>query len=226
MPYLYYYNAFWILIPALIIGMWAQSSIQSTYRKFSRIDNRMGMTGALMARRMLDAENLTHVRIERVGGTLTDHFDPREDVLRLSPAVHDGTSIASMCIAAHEAGHAIQADKQYAPYRWRTNLLPLAIGASQLFWLVLIIGFAISPTLVQVGIAMFAVGVLFQIITLPVEFDASRRAMERIRSIGSPDDVVRGSGQVLKAAAMTYVAAALMSISQLIRLMAINNQRN
>ncbi|NLY09905.1 MAG: zinc metallopeptidase [Tissierellia bacterium] len=220
-----YGDYFYLIIPAMLLGLWAQARIRSTYEKYSKVSNQMGLTGYQMARSMLDRNGLTHVQVLQTNGTLSDHYDPRSDMLRLSPDVYSGTSIASIGIAAHEAGHALQDANEYAPFMLRRYLLPFAVTASQLFWIFFLLGFIISPKFIDIGIILFAVGVLFQIVTLPVEFNASKRAMDAIRETNAPDDVVYGSRRVLTAAAMTYVAAAVMALSQLLRFYMMSQRR-
>jgi len=211
---------FIILAPALLLSLWAQWKVKSAYHKASRIAASSGLTGAAAARRILDSNNLQSVSIEMTQGTLSDHYDPRHKVLRLSPDVHSGRSLASLGIAAHEAGHAIQDATNYAPLVIRNGVVPLASIGSNMAIFIFIIGMflggaanAMGMWLMWGAIALFSVVVFFQLVNLPVEFDASSRA----RRILSETGMVAGAeerevGKVLNAAALTYVAATLTAI--------------
>jgi uncharacterized protein len=207
-----------ILIIAVVLGLATQGFVNSSYRRYSQVALATGQTGAEVARRMLDSEGLSHVGIEMVPGHLTDHYDPREDVLRLSKDVHEGRTVAAAGIASHEAGHAVQHARGFAFARLRQALVPTAqLGSSLAFPLILgglFIGFT---GLITLGVIMFAAAVIFQIVTLPVEFDASRRALASL-SVGNtlPPDQVGGARTVLTAAALTYVAATLIAVMQLL----------
>ncbi|HNZ03193.1 MAG TPA: zinc metallopeptidase [Myxococcota bacterium] len=207
-----------MLAPALLLSLAAQIKVKSAYARYSKVPASNGMSGAQVARRILDAEGLNSVPVELVPGTLTDHYDPSKRVLRLSEGVYRGKSVAAAGIAAHEVGHAIQHSRSYAPLVLRTTLVPLAQLGSNLSWILIMIGFFVSMTeLVWAGIALFGAAVLFTIVTLPVEFNASSRAKEalpRLGLVGAGD--TRGVNSVLNAAAMTYVAAAITAILQLV----------
>lgn len=208
---------FLFLAPAIILALWAQSRVQSAYAAGLQIPSRF--SGAQAAREVLDSVGLYHVRIEQVGGHLTDHYDPRAKVLRLSPDVYHGFTAASIGIAAHEAGHAIQDAKNYLPLMVRNAAVPLANFGSGFSWILIFAGLFFSYTLVWVGIAAFSAVVFFQLINLPVEFDASARAKERLVTLG----LVSSQAQpyvkkVLGAAAMTYVAGTLQSVLTLLYL--------
>lgn len=224
---MFYDSTFIILIPALIISFWAQMKIKTTYEKYSRIRSINGYTGAQVARTLLDSNGLYDVPVEIIQGNLTDHYDPSKRVMRLSEDVFNGTSVASIGVAAHETGHAIQHSKNYSPLIIRNSIVPIVNFSSNASWVLFFIGiiFSISP-LIEIGIILFTAVVIFQLITLPVEFDASNRAITILseRSILYPDEV-KGAKSVLNAAAMTYVAATLMAIAQLIRLIAISRDR-
>ena len=216
----YYYDpTYLLLIPGLILALYAQFKVSSTYARFKREPSRSGLTGAQIARQILDTNGCGDVRIERVPGSLTDHYDPENGVLRLSEEVYGSRSIAALGVAAHEAGHAIQDATDYGPMRIRATLVPVAnIGSSAavpLFMLGLI--FSWQP-LLKIGILCFALAVLFYLVTLPVEFNASNRAVALLGSGLLPDDEVQGVKKVLSAAALTYVAAALQALLQLLRL--------
>ncbi|EKQ54004.1 MULTISPECIES: zinc metallopeptidase [unclassified Clostridium] len=217
-----------ILIPAMIISFWAQTKINSTYSKFSEVRTMNGYTGQQVARMMLDEAGLYDVRIEVINTKLGDHYDPSNKVLRLSPDVYAGGTIASAGIAAHEVGHAIQHKERYKPLIVRNSIVPAVNIGSSLSWMIFFAGFLLGLRgLTTLGIILFSGVVIFQLITLPVEFDASTRALSILRSRGILyEDETRNAQKVLDAAAMTYVAATLMAISQLIRLIALSNRRN
>ena len=226
MPYGYYYRMFdptYILVLiGVIISLWASAKVKTTYAKYSRVRSMSGMTGAQAAERTLYSAGIYDVRIEHVRGDLTDHYDPRNRVLRLSDTVYGSTSVAAIGVAAHECGHAVQDQKDYAPLRIRNSLVPVANFGTMAAWPILIVGliFGYNSTLIHLGILLFSLGVLFQLVTLPVEFDASRRAIEMLGSQGILyGDEVRQTRKVLSAAAMTYVAAAAAAILSLLRLL-------
>ena len=208
-----------VALVALVIGAAAQAYINSTYRKWSRVPANVPGTGADVARRMLAEGGATGVGITRVAGSLTDHYDPRDNRLHLSDDNYRGASVASVAVACHEAGHAIQAARGFSMYRLRTALVPAVNFAQQGWALVLLAGILLNVAgLVQLAIALFSVAVVFQLVTLPVEIDASRRAVAYLSQNGSGMDE-RGARSVLTAAALTYVAAALTSIIQLLYLL-------
>ncbi len=223
----YYYDpTYLLLIPGLILALYAQLKVSSTYARYKKVHSGTGLTGAQIARQILDTNGCGSVRIERVPGSLTDHYDPENGVLRLSEEVYASRSIAALGVAAHEAGHAIQDATDYGPMRIRATLVPVAnIGSSAaipLFMLGLI--FSWEP-LLKIGILCFSLAVLFYVVTLPVEFNASGRAVALLSSGYLPDDEVKGVKKVLSAAALTYVAAALQAILQLLRLVLLANSR-
>jgi Zn-dependent membrane protease YugP len=208
---------FIVLLAALALGLGAQAYVRSTYRRYSAVASTVGLTGEQVARRMLDADGLHHVRIETVEGNLTDHYDPRSDVLRLSRDVYQGRSVSAAGIAAHEAGHAVQHARSYGPARVRQAIVPAANIASKASWPLILLGLFLGISgLLVAGVVVFSVAVLFQVVTLPVEFDASRRAVAALESqmLVAPDQI-SGARSVLTAAAMTYVAAALISVMYL-----------
>lgn len=217
-----------ILIPAMIISFWAQSKINNAYSKYSQVRTRNGYTGQQVARMMLDEAGLFDVRIEVINSKLGDHYDPASKVLRLSPEVYSGGSISSAGIAAHEVGHALQHKERYAPLVVRNSLVPVVNIGSNISWMLFFVGILLGfRGLTTLGIILFSGVVIFQLITLPVEFDASTRALNILRSRGILyGDETKSAQKVLDAAAMTYVAATLMAISQLIRLIALSNRRN
>jgi len=209
---------FMIVGPALLLSIVAQIWVKSAFSRFSRVGVSTGMSGAEAARRIVSRAGLG-VQVEKVGGFLSDHYDPRVKVLRLSPDVHDGRSLASIGVAAHEAGHALQHARGYLPLQFRTALVPVTSIGSNLAWPIMIIGLLFNVTgLLYAGIVLFSAVVLFQLVTLPVEIDASRRAIALVRSegIASTDAPVAGARSVLNAAAMTYVAAAASAILTLV----------
>lgn len=215
-----------LLIPAIIISFWAQSRINSTYSKYNGVRTINGYTGQQIARMMLDAAGLFDVRIEVVNSKLGDHYDPSSRILRLSPDVYSGGTISSAGIAAHEVGHAIQHKEKYAPLVIRNSIVPVVNIGSSMSWVLFLAGLLLGfKGLTILGILLFSGVVIFQLITLPVEFDASNRALNILQARGILyGDETRGAKKVLNAAAMTYVAATLMAISQLIRLIAISNR--
>lgn len=218
-----------LVIIGVIITMIASANVNSTFAKYQKVGSKRGMTGAQAAAQILHNAGLSHVRIERVSGNLTDHYDPRAKVLRLSDSVYNSTSVASIGVAAHECGHAIQDQESYAPLRIRNAIVPAVNIGTNLSWPIIILGVILSmnQTLIQLGIVLFSLGVAFQLITLPVEFDASNRALKILAGTGMLyEDEVSKTRKVLKAAAMTYVAAAASSILQLLRLVLLFNRRD
>lgn len=218
----WYYDATYILVLiGAVLSMWASSRVNSTYNKYSRVRSYSGLTGAEAARKILNGAGIYDVRIEHISGNLTDHYDPRSKVLRLSDSVYGSPSVAAIGVAAHECGHAIQDDKSYAPLRIRNAFVPVANFGTKAALPILMIGllFASSDTLIQIGLLCFACGTLFQLITLPVEFNASARAMNILGETRMLSEEELGhTRKVLSAAAMTYVAAAAASILSLLRL--------
>ncbi len=217
----YYDPTYLILLPAILLALYAQTKVKNTYAKFSRVSNRRGMTGAEAARRILDRNGLSGVRIERIAGNLTDHYDPRSNVVRLSQEVYDSSSIAAVGVAAHEVGHALQHNTGYYPIKLRNTVLPVAQIGSAIALPLVILGIIISAfeVLIPVGIILYAAVVAFQLVTLPVELNASRRALNTVYEVGFLDaEETAGAKKVLSAAALTYIAAAASAILQLLRL--------
>lgn len=209
---------FIIILPGFLLSMWAQSKVKGNFSKYSQIRNAAGLTGAQTGRRILDDEGLSSVPIEQIQGALTDNYDPRSKVLRLSQPVYGSDSVAAMAVAAHEAGHAIQDKVGYSPLKFRSAIVPLASLGSQLGFVLLILGVIIGISgLSWAGVALFALSTLFALVTLPVEFDASRRAKQELKNLGlvGPEDAV-AVDKVLDAAAWTYVAAFLTSALSLL----------
>lgn len=211
-----------LVLIGVVLSLWAQGRVTSTFNQFSRVRSRTGMTGAEAARRLLNSQGIYDVTVQRVSGNLTDHYDPRTKVVNLSDSVYNATSVAAIGVAAHECGHAMQHNEGYAPLRFRSALVPVANFGSQLSWPLILLGVifgGLGSPLVQIGILMFTLAVLFQLVTLPVEFNASNRAVKLLDSQGIlAGDEVSGTRKVLGAAALTYVAAAAGSILQLLRL--------
>ena len=220
--YYYYDPTYMLIIISALISLFAQFLINSRFSKYSRVRSRSGMTGAQAAERILQSQGIYDVAIQRVSGKLTDHYDPRNKTLNLSDAVYASTSVAAVGVAAHECGHAIQHARGYAPLSFRSALVPVANIGSQLSWLFIILGifFGGSHTLIMIGILMFSAAVLFQLVTLPVEFNASGRALKLLSETGIlQKDEVSDTRKVLSAAALTYVAAATTAVLQLLRLL-------
>ncbi len=217
-----------ILLPCIILSLWASSNVNSTFRRYSQQNSRRGLTGADAARQVLTANGVRGVRIERVAGNLTDHYDPRTNVIRLSDGVYSNTSTAAIGVACHEAGHAVQYAVGYAPIKIRAAVIPITNFGSKLAMPLILLGMLLSGlgyfyyNLVYVGIACFGLSLVFQLVTLPVEFNASRRALTAIKD-GEllTAEEYQGAKKTLTAAALTYVAATAVSLAQLIRLLAI-----
>lgn len=236
MPYYYSYYYGWeymiLIIPCILFSMWASHNVNSTFKRYSKQHSRRGITGAQAAQRVLSANGVRGVRIERVSGNLTDHYDPRTNVIRLSDSVYSDTSTAAIGVACHEAGHAVQYAHGYAPIKLRAAVIPLTNIGSRLAFPLILLGFALSGmsyffyNLVYVGIACFGLSFVFQMVTLPVEFNASRRAMIAIEegNILAEDEIV-GARKTLRAAAMTYVAATAVALAQLLRMISIYGRR-
>ena len=233
MPYFYGFDWTYIVfvMPCIIIALICQLNVSSAFSKYSKIRNSRNMTGAQAAEYVLRQNGVTGVAIEHVGGNLTDHFDPRKNVIRLSDSVYNSNSVAAVGVAAHEAGHAVQHAQNYLPNRIRSAILPLARVGSQLSWIFIILGLCFTArmgfTLLYIGIILFSLSVLFTVATLPVEFNASKRALACIRD----NDLLygeeyKGAKRTLQAAAMTYVASALVAIMQLLRIILISRNRN
>ncbi|MBQ4526548.1 MAG: zinc metallopeptidase [Clostridia bacterium] len=229
MPYFYGIDSLYIILvlPAILLSLFAQMKVSSTFGKYNSVRNHRNITGFDVARRILDRNGLNYIPIERTRGNLTDHYDPKKKVLRLSDSVFSSTSIAALGVAAHECGHAIQHAYGYTPLKIRHAVFPVVRISSTLAVPLIILGFVLATTnLVYVGIVLFAAVVLFQLITLPVEFDASRRALAILSCENYLyEDEMKGARKVLSAAALTYVASALTSLMQLLRFIIIANNR-
>jgi Zn-dependent membrane protease YugP len=237
-----FFGLFWgdttilVLIPAMIFAFWAQFKVNSTFNKYAKVYNRRGLTGAEAARRVLDANGLHNVTIEHIRGHLTDHYDPRANVIRLSDATYASTSVAAIGVAAHEAGHAVQHAVGYAPIKLRSAIIPLtrfgSFLAMPLFLIGLLmgsgsyLGYGIGTIFMVTGILFFSFSTLFQLVTLPTEFNASARAMKALEDGGLlAADELPAAKATLSAAAMTYVAALASSLASLLRLILIFNRR-
>ncbi|MBR2018919.1 MAG: zinc metallopeptidase [Clostridia bacterium] len=227
--FFYYDWTILIVLPAMILAMWAQFKVKSTFSQYSKTRTRAGLTGAMAARRLLDSNGLYDVNISMTPGELTDHYNPKDKTLYLSKTVHDSNSAAAIGVACHEAGHALQDAKAYAPLKLRMGMVPVCNFGSSLAMPLFLIGLFINPELgwgfMLAGIACFSLATFFQLVTLPVEFNASRRAMEGMRDCGILyEDELSDARRVLSAAAMTYVAALATSLLSLLRLIVIANR--
>lgn len=221
--YRYYWGFDWtylLLVIGMLLSLAASAKVKSTFAAYKRVRSASGLTGAMAAQKILYAAGITDVQITRVSGSLTDHYDPRNKTLALSDEVYGSTSLAAVGVAAHECGHAIQHDTGYAPLEFRSAIVPVANIGAQLSWPLFVAGliFSIQP-LLTLGIILFSLAVLFQLVTLPVEINASSRALNNLQSLGIlGQNEIRGARKVLSAAALTYVAAFASSILQLLRL--------
>lgn len=227
-PYYYGfdYTYFIYILPGLILALYAQAKISSAYEKYKKIGSSTNLSGAEVAREILDRNGLNYVKINLVDGNLSDHYDPRDKTLNLSRDVYYKNSIASVSIAAHEVGHAIQDSVEYVPLKVRAALVPLANLGTQLSFFLIILGFFFSVFFTKLGIALFFFAVLFQIVTLPVEFNASNRAKIELANGIISDEDLRGTREVLNAAALTYVASTIVAIGQFFRLLSIFGRRD
>lgn len=223
-----YYSSYIIFVlPALLFAGYAQMKITNTFNKYLKVSSNTGFTGAQVARLILDRNGLNDVNVEQVGGNLTDHYDPRTRILRLSQNVYGGSSVAAMSVAAHEVGHAIQHSEGYLPLILRNNIAPVANIGSRMVWIFIILGFVLNATtFINIGILLFLGVVLFQIITLPVELNASKRALVQLENGISPVENLKPAKQVLRAAALTYVAATLTAIAELLRILYMTKRRD
>ena len=230
MGYYYWDPTYILVVIGAVICMIASARVKGTFNKYSQLRSMSGMNGAQVAQRVLQAACIYDVQVRHVSGSLTDHYDPRTKTVNLSDPVYNATSVAALGVAAHECGHAIQHAKSYAPLSIRSALVPIANFGSMLAWPVILIGLLFntrsSGLIIDIGILLFSAAVLFQLVTLPVEFDASRRALVMLRTQGIlADDELRYTRRVLKSAALTYVASAAAAILQLLRIILITNGR-
>lgn len=230
MGYYYWDPTYILVVIGAVICMIASARVKGTFNKYSQLRSMSGMNGAQVAQRVLQAAGIYDVQVRHVSGSLTDHYDPRTKTVNLSDPVYNATSVAALGVAAHECGHAIQHEKSYAPLSIRSALVPIANFGSMLAWPVILIGLLFntrsSGLIIDIGILLFSAAVLFQLVTLPVEFDASRRALVMLRTQGIlADDELKYTRRVLKSAALTYVASAAAAILQLLRIILITNGR-
>ena len=230
MGYYYWDPTYILVVIGAVICMIASARVKGTFNKYSQLRSMSGMNGAQVAQRVLQAAGIYDVQVRHVSGSLTDHYDPRTKTVNLSDPVYNATSVAALGVTAHECGHAIQHAKSYAPLSIRSALVPIANFGSMLAWPVILIGLLFntrsSGLIIDIGILLFSAAVLFQLVTLPVEFDASRRALVMLRTQGIlADDELRYTRRVLKSAALTYVASAAAAILQLLRIILITNGR-
>lgn len=232
MPGYYYgidYSYIVFVLPALIFALWAQFNVKTTFAKYSRVRSDRGMTGYDAARLILDRNGLGNVRIEQVAGDLTDHYDPKANVIRLSQSVYGAQTAAAVGVAAHEAGHAVQYAQNYFPVKVRSAIIPVTNLASTAAFPIFLLGIVFSfSTLAYIGVILFGASVVFQLVTLPVEFNASSRAVKALADSGMSEDGVKAARKVLTAAALTYVAALASAIGNFLRLLSIakRNDRN
>ena len=232
MPGYYYgidYSYIVFVLPALIFALWAQFNVKTTFAKYSRVSSDKGMTGYDAARLILDRNGLGYVRIEQVAGDLTDHYDPKANVIRLSQSVYGAQTAAAVGVAAHEAGHAVQYAQNYTPVKVRSAIIPVTNLASTAAFPIFLLGIVFSfSTLAYIGVILFGASVVFQLVTLPVEFNASSRAVKALADSGMSEEGVKAARKVLTAAALTYVAALASAIGNFLRLLSIakRNDRN
>lgn len=223
------YTWFIFMVPCMILSLYCSAKVHSTFNKYSQVRNRRGLTGAQAAQNVLYSNGVTGVTIEKVAGNLTDHFDPRTNTIRLSESVYDSSSVAAVGVAAHEAGHAVQHATNYVPNKIRSAVVPAAKFGSSLSWILITIGLFLPVQydfVVIAGIVLFSFSVIFTLVTLPVEFNASKRALQTIKGSSLLDEAeFTGAKKTLSAAAMTYVAAAATSVASLLRLLLIVNNR-
>ena len=234
MPYFYGFDStyLFLVLPCVILSLWASANVKSTFRRYDKQRSSRHITGAMAAERVLRANGVQSVRIEQVGGSLTDHYDPKANVIRLSDSVYNSTSTAAIGVACHEAGHAVQYAEHYAPIKLRAAIIPITNIGSRLAMPLILIGLLLtfletySYIFIYLGIACFGLSLVFQLVTLPVEFNASRRAMNAIADseLLTPEEQ-RGARKTLTAAALTYVAATALALAQLLRLVSIFGRR-
>ncbi len=236
MPYYYYhfdYTYVVLVLPFVLLSLWASSNVNRTFRKYQQQYSRGGLTAAQAVQRVLSANGVSGVQIQRIGGTLTDHYDPRANVIRLSDGVYNSTSTAAIGVACHEAGHAVQYAQGYAPIKLRAAIIPITNFGSKIAMPLILLGLLFSfsgrfsYTMIYLGIACFSLSLVFQLVTLPVEFNASRRAMTAIeQSHLLTEEEQAGARKTLQAAALTYVAATALSLAQVLRLLLLFRRRD
>lgn len=236
MPFYYYrfdYTYVVLVLPFVLLSLWASSNVNHTFKKYQQQHSRGGLTAAQAAQRVLAANGVSGVQIQRIGGNLTDHYDPRTNVIRLSDGVYNSTSTAAIGVACHEAGHAVQYAQGYAPIKLRAAIIPITNFGSKIAMPLILLGLLFSfvshfsYTMIYLGIGCFSLSLVFQLVTLPVEFNASRRAMSAIeQSRLLTEDEQTGAKKTLQAAALTYVAATALSLAQILRLLVIFGRRD
>jgi Zn-dependent membrane protease YugP len=228
MPFFYGIDMTYIIyvLPALLLSLWASFNVKTTFAKYSKVASEYGMTGRDAARLILDANGLHHVQVTHVQGELTDHFDPKANVIRLSDATYNAATAAAVGVAAHEAGHAVQYAQGYGPMKLRSAIIPATNIGSKLSIPLVLLGIVFSaPSIAYIGVILFSLSVVFQLVTLPVEFNASRRALAAIRDSGRvSDEGQQAAKKVLTAAALTYVAALAVALGNLLRLITLANR--
>lgn len=224
MPFFYYWfdPTIIILVPGILLALWASINVNTTFNKYNTVLSRNRMTGAQVAERVLHHHGIYNVRVERVAGNLSDHYDPKANVIRLSDSTYSSTSIAAAGVAAHEAGHAVQYAQNYAPIKTRASIVTVCNLGTPMAFIFLLISFFVSaeaaPIFIYIAVGLYSLATIFQLVTLPVEFDASRRAMASLEATGLyGQDELKGASKVLRAAALTYVAALISSILSLLR---------
>lgn len=228
MPFYYGFDMTYIIyvLPALLLSLWASFNVKTTFAKYSKVASEYGMTGRDAARLILDANGLHHVQVTHVQGELTDHFDPKANIIRLSDATYNAATAAAVGVAAHEAGHAVQYAQGYGPMKLRSAIIPATNIGSKLSIPLVLLGIVFSaPSIAYIGVILFSLSVVFQLVTLPVEFNASRRALAAIRDSGRvSDEGQQAAKKVLTAAALTYVAALAVALGNLLRLITLANR--
>ena len=228
-PYMYQMQGLQYLIPAMLISLLAQGLISSRYSKYKTVNSNLNLTGAEVAKTILKNNGIGYMPVSPVRGQLTDHFDPRTESISLSQEIYSGTSVASIAVAAHEVGHALQYANNYIPLKLRSALVPVTNFATQISFVFLFLGLLINPQLANIGILLFSFSFIFQLVTLPVEINASRRALAELEKIGISEETAFDSKKMLSAAALTYVAALITALMQLLRIISIfgnNNRRD
>lgn len=224
---MFYYDQSWIIfiLPALLFSMYASAKVQNAYNKYKNKNSYLGMTGAEVAKRILANNNIVNIAVVKVSGVMTDHYDPRNNVIRLSQEVYSGTSIASISIAAHEAGHAVQLAEGYLPLKIRHALVSVTSFATSASYIFILLGFFFNAFFGRIGIALFLIIFIFQVVTLPVEYNASSRAVNELVAVGAQNEDVNSAKKMLNAAALTYVAAMITALAQVLRLISIFGRR-
>lgn len=225
MPYYYDINSLMIMLPAFLFALFASFKVKSSYNKYSRIKSDLGMTGAQVAKQILNRNGIYDINIVRINGTLTDYYDSKSKILALSSGIYDGNSIASISVAAHESGHAVQMAEGYVPLIIRHAMVGITNIATNVSYMFIILGLLVSEKFATIGIIMFLIIFLFQVVTLPVEINASHRALDELVAIGVSDKERKSCRNMLKSAAMTYVAAMATALSELIRVINMFNRR-